>query len=619
MKFPFLIFFCIVLFLSGCEPVNTVNPDGILGIGESCVNEWEGIEYQLTRQGPLSETVVDESTVYDFEKDAFGQPVVTVSGHLKDTLFLSMGECVSNGHIDTKPGGFRRYRRIAIPLKEGKNTYKPQLSRDPYGAVITGFSMPELIGEVTPFRYLEIENAGCFDDCEVSRIVVTCPFDDDASFFQSDNAALNEVWEFCKYSMKATSFAGYYVDGDRERTPYEADALINQLGHYGVDSYYPIARRTCQYLLENPTWPTEWILQTILIAWNDCLYSGSTDLIAKNYDLLKAHALFDLVDAGTGLITTLTNQTPRFLASIHRKSEIVDIVDWPHSSAEGAISQDDGYVYSSFNTVVNAYHYQAVKALSKIAAALGKQDDASSYDAYAASFKEVFNAAFFDRERGIYVDGKGENHASLHANMFPLAFGLIPDGQVAGVADYVCSRGMACSVYGAQFLLEALYRAGKADKALDYMVSTEKRSWMNMMREGSTISMEAWGNECKPNQDWNHAWGAAPANIIPFQLLGIRPIEPGFSSIIVQPQIGWLKDVYAMVPTPKGRISMHLTPTVLEMALPLGVSAQVCIPVPFPKYEVLLNGSPVHTMEQDGFILLENPVSRNCKIQIKET
>ena len=41
------------------------------------------------------------------------------------------------------------------------------------------------------------------------------------------------------------------------------------------------------------------------------------------------------------------------------------------------------------------------------------------------------------------------------------------------------------------------------------------RSWLGMMKQGSTITLEAWNMKDKPNLDWNHAWGAAPANLIP--------------------------------------------------------------------------------------------------------
>jgi len=42
----------------------------------------------------------------------------------------------------------------------------------------------------------------------------------------------------------------------------------------------------------------------------------------------------------------------------------------------------------------------------------------------------------------------------------------------------------------------------------------------------------------KPNSDWNHAWGAAPANIIPRQLWGIQPKVPGFKVVHIRPKWG---------------------------------------------------------------------------------
>jgi hypothetical protein len=80
--------------------------------------------------------------------------------------------------------------------------------------------MPNYIGEVYPFRYLEIKNyKGNLNPKQVVRTMVNYTFDENASNFSSSNEVLNEIWEFCKYSMKATSFCGYYVDGDRERIP----------------------------------------------------------------------------------------------------------------------------------------------------------------------------------------------------------------------------------------------------------------------------------------------------------------------------------------------------------------------------------------------------------------
>lgn len=615
-SFLYILLFFIIL---GCDRNVMVDPDPIVEDEEKSIIEYKGIEYQLTRENPVNFSIQGDTKVYDFGKAAFSYPEITLSGHVKDTLYISLGECIRSGRVDANPGLFRRYRRIAIPLQEGEHTYQPRLARDPYGSnEAPGFSMPEEVGEVTPFRYLEVEQSSKYSTCDVSRITVTCPFDDNASSFVSDNVALNEVWDFCKYSIKATSFTGYYIDGDRERRPYEADALINQLGHYGVDAYYPIARRTCEYLLEHPTWPTEWIFQTILIAWYDYLYTGSTDLISRHYELLKQHALFDLVDSGTKLITTKHGQPSSLLSSLGLKSEIDDIVDWPHVGDTGAPGEDDGFVYTDYNVVVNAYHYKAVETLSKIAYALGKEQEGKKFAIYAEKFKEIFNTSFFDMARGVYVDGIGVSHASLHANMFPLAFGLVPDAKKNSVADYVISRGVVCSVYGSQFLMEALYAAGRGDVAFDYLVSDGKRSWRNMMREGSTISMEAWGNEFKPDQDWNHAWGAAPANIIPFKVLGVQPVEAGFKVVEIKPQIGRLNNVSATVPTVKGQITIQISPTSLTFTVPSGSFARVSMPVPFPNYVVKVNGQQVQTEEKKGFIILNKLLSQTNSVDIVE-
>jgi hypothetical protein len=142
--------------------------------------------------------------------------------------------------------------------------------------------------------------------------------------------------------------------------------------------------------------------------------------------------------------------------------------------------------------------------------------------------------------------------------MFPLAFGLVLKQHQARVTDFVCSRGMACSVYGSQFLLEALYGMGEAEHALGLMTAEHDRGWLNMLKAGSTVSLEAWDAKYKSNLDWNHAWGAAPANIIPRFLMGVRPAEPGFATVLIAPQPAELEDARAKVPTPLGPVSVDI-------------------------------------------------------------
>jgi hypothetical protein len=196
--------------------------------------------------------------------------------------------------------------------------------------------------------------------------------------------------------------------------------------------------------------------------------------------------------------------------------------------------------------------------------------------------KKSFNQHFFDKNRGIYIDGIGTDHASLHANMFPLAFGLVPLENVSTVVKFIKSRGMACGVYGAQYLMEALYNAGEDQYALSLMSADTKRSWMNMLRAGSTVTTEAWDEYYKPNLTWNHAWGAAPANIIPRRMMGIRPLEPAFRLIEIKPQPGDLEELELKMPTIRGAISTSWkrigNEFVFRLLIPANSKARIWLP-----------------------------------------
>ncbi len=477
--------------------------------------------------------------------------------------------------------------------------------------------MPDYIGEVTPFRYCEIENyAGILKGGDLTRLMVHYQFNGEASAFHSSDSTLNAIWDLCKYSIKATSFLGLYVDGDRERIPYEADAYINQLSHYAVDKEFTMARNSHEYLIYNPTWPTEWNLQSVLMAWNDYLYTGDLRSVAHYYQDLQAKTLSSLTDS-TGLISTLNGRlTDEVKTSLHLvDGKLKDIVDWPLAT------ETDGFVFTKYNAVVNAFHYRTMVVMEKLASDLGKFSDAEMYRKRAASVKAAFHKMFFDKSRNIFVDGIGTNHASLHANAFALALGLVDEKQLKSVAAFIQSRGMACSVYGSQFLLDGIYDANYGKYGLSLLTSKTDRSWFNMIKVGSTITLEAWDNKYKPNQDWNHAWGAAPANIISRKLMGVEPVTPGWSSFVIKPQIGSLKYASITVPTIKGQVKAVYTQATdsfnVELEIPANTWAQVCLPQKNEKkYKVLLDGKPISTKKMQRFAVVDKVSSGKHVLEI---
>lgn len=503
-------------------------------------------------------------------------------------------------------------------------------------------SLPDGLTSVFPFRYAEITGAG-LDIATIRQIAVHYPFDDTESGFSSSSHDLNRVWELSRYSIEATSYAGIYVDGNRERTPYEADAYIDQLSHYNLDRDYRLARHTLEFLLKNPTWPTEWMMFPILSAYADYMYTGDLDYLRSIYPQLKSHALLSL-RREDGLVTTDDPARMQSAAALlGLKAPLRNIVDWPERERDGyavkpvasslflkysvralAYGTMSGlarffhfpyaaayysdmatadaaarYELVGVNTVVNSFHYAVLLRMAEFARALGYEGDARAYAKQAAATRKAIQDRLFDPGLGAYFDGEGTTHHSMHASMFALAFGLAPKGQVDRIARFVAGRGMAGSVYSAQFLLDSLFANGKADAAYVLLTSHSDRSWIGMMdRTGSTITTEAWNSDVKPDQDWNHAWGASPANIIPRWVLGIRPISPGFSRFIVQPQPGRLSWAAGKVPTIHGSISMRFAFVGrgfhMRVHVPEGTAADVHIPERARRLGKLsLDGAPV--------------------------
>ncbi len=547
----------------------------------------------------------DKSYFLSFAKPYFGTLRICFDEPLSDdeNIIVTLGEKACDKHVWSKADGGVAVGngiesiQVKVTLERGRKDFIIPL---PERSLPVQGSLPEGVSGVVPFRYCSLEGLKTkIAEANVQQLAVFYPFDDMAGRFESDNEKLNRVWQLCKHTIKATNFAGIYVDGNRERLPYEADAYINQLGHYAVDYRPEVARRTLLYLLANPTWPTEWSLHAVFMAYEDYIQTGDKEFLRQIYPAIQSKCLQELAD-DDGLISS-NRQTDTMRKSWGMETEIADIIDWPESERDGfaaervglkdfvrkslklykargkyALAKATNFNYAAaslkddiqaidaskyrlipVNTVVNSFYYKALKDMEYLAGELGKNADAAAYAEAGDKVRRTVQERLINEDK-LFVDGEGTGHVSLHANMFALAFGLVPEENKQAVITYLKGRGMACSVYGAQYLLEGLCSAGEAEYALRLMTDEGDRGWLQMMDVmGSGMTTEAWSNEVKPNQDWSHAWGTAPLNIVPRGLFGIRATEPGYKRFNFIPQImGLVHRCELKIPVSRGSISV---------------------------------------------------------------
>ena len=538
--------------------------------------------FQIERIPPVEFITKPDGTYFiDFGKAAFGTLELHYQTDKIEKLTIRLGEKLREGQIDRNPGGTIRFQEVMLNVRPGKTEYTIELPTDKRHTKPAAITLPDTFDVILPFRYCEIEGIDKLTKEDVIQKAYFSYFDYGQSDFSCSDTLLNQIWDLCKYSMKATSVAGIYIDGDRERIPYEADAYINQLGHYCTDREYALGKQTIEHFMQHPTWPTEWLLHTALLVYQDYYYSGDVELIERYYKALKEKTLKALARED-GLVSVENGRVDgTYMEKLGFRDTTLrlrDIVDWPPAQADTgwelatAEGERDGHQMLPINTVVNCFFYANMQIMAELAGLLHNAADQDYFTVMAAKVKQSINEKLFDAQKGIYIDGEGATHGSIHSNMMALAFDVVPEPYRKSVVDHVKSRGMACSVYGAQYLLEGLYKSGEGQYALDLMRATDDRSWWNMIRSGSTITMEAWDMKYKPNSDWNHAWGAAPANIIPRFLWGIQPASPGFATVSITPQMGDLKDSQIKVPTLLGPIkgtykviSRRLTRYTLEL------------------------------------------------------
>jgi alpha-L-rhamnosidase len=563
---------------------------------------------QLVDEAPVSIKRINSNVVLvDFGRVSFGNIQLIPPAKLDGSLSVHFGEDFKNGRINRQPLGTVRYamvetrlnsadKIIVAPPADQRNTQNDRPNTPP--AVRT----PAEWGVVLPFRWVEIEGwpGELLPESIVRKSAFATTWDDAAASFQCSDGMLNRIWELCRYSIKATTFAGVYVDGDRERIPYEADAYLNQLSHYYTDRDTGMARDTFDHLMKYPTWPTEWSFHMIFMAHADYMQTGDTKWLAGRYESLKPKLLLERARED-GLLVSNAAQVKKN-----------DIVDWPQG-------ERDGYKHRPINTVVNAFHIRALQMMAELAKAAGKESEAAEYATKATKAHTSFQKILFDPVKGAYRDGADTNHKSQHASLFPLAFGLVPDEHQQAVVEYVGNRGMACSVYAAQYLMDGLFENGAGNRALELIAAPTDRSWRHMVESGATITWEAWDHKYKPNQDWNHAWGAAPANLLPRYVLGAAPSEPGWKQARIRPNPGTLTHAKGKIPTPLGIVDVdweNKTSFQMRIELPPGMTAKLEVPAAKNSAGVSINGKAVSAERDGNYWHIQHAVSGSVSVVV---
>lgn len=427
--------------------------------------------------------------------------------------------------------------------------------------------------DLLTYRYVEISNLPAdLKTNNVEGLALQQEFNDEASDFKSSDSAMNKEYELSKYSIKATNQDLMVDSQSRERGVYEGDTLINSLSSYSVDNNYALSAFSTEWGISNPTWPAEYGFFSVMNAWNEYLYTGDKTLLLKEYDALKAsrNDLFTHDIDANGLVRDENTSSSTMNAVL---------VDWPQS-------ERDDYTFGKYDTVLNALAYGAYRDMSKIADAVGNQSDKAAFTKYADNVKSGMIKNLYDSKKGQFKDSKATDHASEHAQAFPLAMGVYDTPEMAkNLTQKIDARGdgFHTSIYGAYFVLQGLYNGNDSQQATKLLNSTDIRSWLHVIDNlHSTITPEAWDPSLKPNMTFSHPWGSAPATQLIQGMFGLKPTAPGYKTFDVKVQPGNVNSAAIKVPTASGTIEVSYQMSgdklTAKVTVPANTKATVMLP-----------------------------------------
>ena len=235
----------------------------------------------------------------------------------------------------------------------------------------------------------------------------------------------------------------------------------------------------------------------------------------------------------------------------------------------------------------SAYYAYLTRIAAQTARALDKPQDAARYNELFKKVRADFNARFLGSD-GIYREKETDPFVQS-AQIFPLAFGLVPDERRAAVAarladDIMKNRGghAYVGVLGARWVLPVLTATGHHDVAYTVATQTTEPSWGYWT---DVLKFTALGEQWPANtRSRNHHFFGAIVQWFYEDLAGIRPLEPGFRKIEFRPEIPMtgLDSVSASYECVRGRIATRWKRTAtgleLDVTVPPNATGRVYVP-----------------------------------------
>lgn len=391
-----------------------------------------------------------------------------------------------------------------------------------------------------------------------------------AGYFECADPFFNKLWEKARRTLYITMRDTYMDCPDRERAQWTGDAVLE-----AGEAFY--ALDTNSHALAH-----KWLYE--LIGWqkpNAVLFSP---IPAGNWD----KELPDQVLASIGYYGIWTY----YMHTGDRKI-LVDLYPaiqrymalWERDNDGLVALRAGGWQWGDWGTnkdmllLYNLWYFLSLKGAMLMATELGYTDDVLKFSKEMLRFKTVFNERYW--KDNVYRDPNYKNETDERVHALAVLAGIAEPNQFAAVAKVFATQEHA-SPYMEKYVYEAMYEMGmpveaniRHKKRFDAMVNND---YFSTLFEGWGIGKAGFGGGTV-----NHAWSGGGLTVLSSRLCGITPLNPGYTTFLVKPQLGNLSYAKTRVPSIKGNIDIEIKQekgtTSISLVIPEGTEAYVELPL----------------------------------------
>ncbi|MCB9452335.1 MAG: family 78 glycoside hydrolase catalytic domain [Anaerolineaceae bacterium] len=564
----------------------------------------DGAENLATDSGVTVITTTDThsvSLILDFGLTQPGRVRFDLDGPAGTIVDFTYSERLhDDGRVHMHQGipGFDVYAAHRVILREGRQTWEAF--------------------ELSGFRYLQMTVRHCESPLTVHAIrlnFTAYPVEHTGQFTCSDDL-LNRIWQAGVTTLHHCMLDGYVDCPSREQRQW-LDAYLDSLINYVAFGDPYLAAKMLRQVAQSQQ-PDG---LTMMVAPGDFSVLHFTNIPDFClYWILAIGAYLDYtgdLDIVNELYTAVVKAIGWFERHLNEDDLLTDVphwvfVDWAELDKKGQV------------TALNAHFVAALGVALRMAELAESAQDARLF----AHLREVMTAAInrhvWDDERGVYVDARRDGvqsrRISQQSNAAVMAFGIAPTERWSRIlATILDDEQLVLTRFGAaqaervdfddeqhvvlaqpfymHFLHRALCQAGQHAVMLENI----RRRWGALVAAGDRTFRESW--QIIPLTSLCHAWAGTPTFDLSAEILGVRPLTPGFARVLVAPHpvdLAWAKGT---VPTPHGAVEVawwvEADSFKLTVTIPAGSEGLVILPKikPSPWKSVTVNGSPVSTSD----------------------